>query len=111
MLGYDVLQVANEGKMVAVVPAEEAQAALAAMRASKYGKDATIIGKVSPCLGADARRSSTNWPSMNRTDTASDQAPDADIPAIPTGSVRVRTPWGSTRILDMLVGEQLPRIC
>ena len=35
MLGYDVLQVANEGKMVAVVPAEEAQAALAAMRASK----------------------------------------------------------------------------
>lgn len=111
MLGYDVLQVANEGKMVAVVPAEEAQAALAAMRASKYGEDAAIIGEVSPCLGADARRSSANWPSMNRADAASDQAPDADIPAIPTGSVRVRTPWGSTRILDMLVGEQLPRIC
>ena len=36
MLGYDVLQVANEGKMVAVVPAEQADAALAAMRAARY---------------------------------------------------------------------------
>ena len=33
MLGYDVLQVANEGKMVCVVPAEQAEAALAAMQA------------------------------------------------------------------------------
>lgn len=81
MLGYDVLQVANEGKMVAVVPADEAEAALAAMRASKYGENAAIIGKV----GAVAEGS----------------AP----------SVRVRTAWGSTRVLDMLVGEQLPRIC
>ena len=60
MLGYDVLQVANEGKMVAVVPAEQADAALAAMRSARYGENAA---------------------------------------------------WGSTRILDMLVGEQLPRIC
>ena len=81
MLGYDVLQVANEGKMVAVVPAEQADAALAAMRAARYGENAAIIGRVLP-LGSDAR------------------------PA-----VRVRTGWGSTRILDMLVGEQLPRIC
>ena len=81
MLGYDVLQVANEGKMVAVVPAEQADAALAAMRAARYGENATIIGRVLP-LAEDAR------------------------PA-----VRVRTGWGSTRILDMLVGEQLPRIC
>lgn len=81
MLGYDVLQVANEGKMVAVVPADEAEAALAAMRASKYGKNAAIIGKV----GAVAEGSAPN--------------------------VRVRTAWGSTRVLDMLVGEQLPRIC
>lgn len=81
MLGYDVLQVANEGKMVAVVPPEEAEVALAAMRASKYGADAAIIGRV--------------------------QAASGD--ASPT--VRVRTSWGSTRILDMLVGEQLPRIC
>ena len=46
MLGYDVYQVANEGKMVCVVPAEQAEAALAAMRANKYGADAAIIGEV-----------------------------------------------------------------
>ena len=81
MLGYDVLQVANEGKMVAVVPAEQADAALSAMRAARYGENAAVIGRVLPLAGG-AR------------------------PA-----VRVRTGWGSTRILDMLVGEQLPRIC
>lgn len=81
MLGYDVLQVANEGKMVAVVPAEQADAALAAMRAARYGENAAVIGRVLPL--AEGTR-----------------------PA-----VRVRTGWGSTRILDMLVGEQLPRIC
>ena len=81
MLGYDVFQVANEGKMVAVVPPDEAEAALAAMRANTYGSDAAIIGEV--C------------------------APD-----IHGGhTVRLRTPFGATRILDMLVGEQLPRIC
>jgi len=78
MLGYDVFQVANEGKMVAVVPAEEAEAALAAMRRAPYGTDAAIIGQV------------------------------ADSPA---GRVYVRTAFGATRIMDMLVGEQLPRIC
>ena len=51
------------------------------MRAARYGENAAIIGRVMP-LAEDAR------------------------PA-----VRVRTGWGSTRILDMLVGEQLPRIC
>ena len=81
MLGYDVLQVANEGKMVAVVPTEQADAALSAMRAARYGENAAIVGRVLP-LAEGAR------------------------PA-----VRVRTGWGSTRILDMLVGEQLPRIC
>ena len=81
MLGYDVFQVANEGKMVAVVPAEEADAALAAMRASRYGENAAIIGRVGePFEGGRA-------------------------------PVRVRTAWGATRVLDMLVGEQLPRIC
>jgi len=78
MLGYDVFQVANEGKMVAVVPAEQADAALLAMRRAPYGADAAIIGRV------------------------------ADSPA---GRVYVRTAFGATRIMDMLVGEQLPRIC
>lgn len=81
MLGYDVFQVANEGKMVAVVPADEADAALAAMRANAYGADAAVIGEVCE-------------PSQPGSHT-----------------VRLRTPFGSTRILDMLVGEQLPRIC
>mgnify|MGYP002978874096 FL=1 len=48
MLGYDVLQVANEGKMVAVVPAEQADAALSAMRAARYGENAAIVGRVLP---------------------------------------------------------------
>ncbi len=81
MLGYDVLQVANEGKMVCVVPADEAEAALAAMHASPYGKDAALIGTVA----------------------AADEARGP--------KVFLRTAFGSTRILDMLVGEQLPRIC
>lgn len=81
MLGYDVLQVANEGKMIAVVPAEQAEAALAAMRANCYGVDAAIIGEV---RASDPERGSR---------------------------VTVRTAFGSERILDMLVGEQLPRIC
>ena len=46
MLGYDVLQVANEGKMVCVVPDDEAEAALVAMRANRYGANAAIIGEV-----------------------------------------------------------------
>ena len=81
MLGYDVLQVANEGKMVCVVVPDEAEAALAAMQASPYGRDAAIIGTVAE---ADATRGP---------------------------KVFLRTAFGSTRILDMLVGEQLPRIC
>ena len=81
MLGYDVMQVANEGKMVCVVAAEEAEAALAAMRANPYGRDAAIIGRV---VEPDPARGP---------------------------KVLLRTAFGSTRILDMLVGEQLPRIC
>lgn len=81
MLGYDVLQVANEGKMICVVSAEEADAALDAMKKSKYGKDAAIIGEV--------------------TTSQADRG----------AKVFLRTVFGSRRILDTLVGEQLPRIC
>lgn len=81
MLGYDVLQVANEGKMVCVVAADQAETALEAMRRSPYGADAAIIGQVGECKP--------------------DRGP----------KVFLRTAFGSTRILDMLVGEQLPRIC
>lgn len=81
MLGYDVYQVANEGKMVCVVPAEEADAALAAMKANKYGADAAVIGEV------------------------------VEKPADRDCRVSIRTGFGALRIMDMLVGEQLPRIC
>jgi hydrogenase expression/formation protein HypE len=78
LLGYDVYQVANEGKMVAVVPADQADAALSAMRGARYGENAAVIGTI------------------------------AEGPA---GRVYVRTSFGARRIMDMLVGEQLPRIC
>lgn len=81
MLGYDVMQVANEGKMVCVVPAAQAQAALDAMHASTYGENAAVIGEVTPSTGGRGNK------------------------------VFLRTAFGSTRVLDMLVGEQLPRIC
>jgi hydrogenase expression/formation protein HypE len=77
-LGLDPLHVANEGKLVAIVPGESADAVLAAMRATDTGAEASIIGHVV-----------------------------ADHP----GMVTIRTIVGSERIVDMLVGEQLPRIC
>ena len=81
MLGYDVMQVANEGKMVCVVSADQAEAALAAMHANKYGVDAAIVGEVAEMVPERGPK------------------------------VYLETPLGSKRILDMLVGEQLPRIC
>lgn len=81
MLGYDIFQIANEGKMVAVVPADEADAALEAMKASPYGENARIIGEV--LAVAEGKRP----------------------------RVTVKTAFGSSRIMDTLVGEQLPRIC
>ena len=46
MLGLDPLFIANEGKMVAIVPAQRAEQVLAAMRASPYGREAAVIGRV-----------------------------------------------------------------
>jgi hydrogenase expression/formation protein HypE len=46
MLGLDPLFVANEGKLVAMVPAASAEACLAAMRQHPHGHGAAIIGKV-----------------------------------------------------------------
>ena len=78
LLGLDPLYVANEGKLVAIVAAADADRVLTAMRANKYGRDAVIIG------------------------TVTDAHP---------GSVVMRTAFGTTRIVDMLAGDQLPRIC
>ena len=46
LLGLDPLQVANEGKLLAVVPAAAAETVLAAMRAHEQGDAATILGRV-----------------------------------------------------------------
>jgi hydrogenase expression/formation protein HypE len=46
MLGFDPLYVANEGKLIAIVPPDEQEAALAALRAHPYGQAAACIGQV-----------------------------------------------------------------
>jgi len=78
LLGLDPLYVANEGKLVAIVAASHAEAALEALCAHPLGREAAIIGRVV----ADHR-----------------------------GTVSLRTLLGAHRVLDMLAGEQLPRIC
>ena len=78
LLGLDPLYVANEGKLVAFVPPDEARAVLLAMRQHPVGQDATVIGHV-----VDDHR----------------------------GIVVAKTMVGGTRVVDMLDGEQLPRIC
>ena len=78
MLGIDPLYVANEGKLVALVHPEDADAVLEKMRHHCYGKNAAIIGEVRP-----------------------------DHP----GRVVMKTALGASRIVDMLVGDPLPRIC
>jgi len=79
ILGLDPLYLANEGKIVAVTPPDEAEQAVDAMRAHPLGRQAAIIGNV--------------------------------VAGEPAGRVTMRTIFGGRRIVDMLVGEQLPRIC
>jgi len=78
LLGLDPLYVANEGKLVAVVPAAHAEALVAAMREDPLGRDAAVIG------------------------TVAERDP---------GLVLMRTAFGTARIVGMLTGDQLPRIC
>ncbi len=78
MLGLDPLYVANEGKLVAIVPAEHADRVLATLRGHPLGQNAAIIGRVV-----------------------------ADHP----GRVVAHTPLGAARLIDLQIGEQLPRIC
>jgi hydrogenase expression/formation protein HypE len=78
ILGLDPLYLANEGKLVAIVPGECADALLAAMQAHPAGTESRIIGEVN---------------------------------ASPEATVLMSTLFGGERIVDLLVGEQLPRIC
>jgi hydrogenase expression/formation protein HypE len=78
ILGLDPLYVANEGKLLAIVPAVDADRVLAATRSHPLGREAAIIGEVT-----------TEHPEY----------------------VLMKTRIGGTRVVDMLSGEQLPRIC
>ena len=78
ILGLDPLYLANEGKVVAIVPATAAETVLAAMRAHRDGGDSARI---------------------------------AEVTEGPAGRVSLATRFGGDRVVDMLVGEQLPRIC
>jgi hydrogenase expression/formation protein HypE len=78
LLGFDPLYVANEGKLLAIVASEAADEALGAMRSTRYGEEAVLIGHI------------------------------AEQPA---GRVLMRTEIGGHRLVEMLAGEMLPRIC
>ena len=78
LLGFDPLYVANEGKLVAVVPEADTEKVLAKMRHNQYGTQSIIIGEVV-----------------------------AEHP----GRVVMTTRLGASRVIDMLSGELLPRIC
>jgi hydrogenase expression/formation protein HypE len=78
LLGFDPLYIANEGKLVAVVAAEDADVILAEIKRNKYGSEAAVIGEII-----------------------------AEHP----GQVVMKTTLGASRIVDMPVGELLPRIC
>ena len=78
LLGIDPLYVACEGRLVAVVDGDQADAAVAALRSHPLGEGAAVIGRV-------------------RDD--------------PPGLVLLKTSFGGTRIVDLLVGDPMPRIC
>ena len=82
VLGLDPLYLANEGKLICIVPEEKSEAALDVMRAFAEGRDAGNIGRV--------------------------EAPGGKAFA---GQVLLQTRLGGRRLLGMLEGEQLPRIC
>jgi hydrogenase expression/formation protein HypE len=78
LLGFDPLYLANEGKLIALVAEKEAEKVLEIMHKTRFGENATIIGRV-----------------INS----------------PENMVLMRTVIGTTRVIDMLSGEMLPRIC
>lgn len=82
LLGLDPLYMGNEGKLAAIVAAEDADRALSLIRESRYGQNAAIIGEVKAAESADA-----------------------------SGRLILRTRIGGRRVLEELQGEGLPRIC
>ncbi|MDF2186290.1 hydrogenase expression/formation protein HypE [Grimontia hollisae] len=82
LLGLDPLYLANEGKFVAIVPAECADSAIQALRRFPGAETTAVIGRI---------------------ETTGDQRQGA--------GVSMKTAFGSERMIDMLTGDQLPRIC
>ncbi|WP_298066944.1 hydrogenase expression/formation protein HypE [uncultured Mailhella sp.] len=78
LLGLDPLYLANEGKLICMVPEDRAEAALAAMSRSSYGREAALVGR---------------------------------IEAAERPRVELCTFMGGSRLLSMLEGAPLPRIC
>lgn len=78
ILGLDPFYLANEGKLVVVVPRSHSESVLSAMKSHPAGRDSCIVGEAI---------------------------------ASPPGVVLLQTAFGAERIVDMLVGDQLPRIC
>ncbi len=78
LMGFDPLYVANEGKLVAIVPVTCAEEILKVMKQHHYGRESAITGEV--------------------------------VSEHP-GKVTMKTILGTSRIVDMLTGELLPRIC
>ncbi len=78
LLGFDPLYVANEGKVIVILPEKYAQTALDILHLQIYGENAVMIGRVT---------------------------------AEPKSLVLLKTRIGSTRVLDVMAGEMLPRIC
>jgi hydrogenase expression/formation protein HypE len=78
LLGFDPIYVANEGKVVMVVPEEQADKTIEIIKKSPFGEDASVIGEITEA------HPGKGW---------------------------MLTSIGGKRIIDMLAGEQLPRIC
>lgn len=78
VLGFDPCYVANEGRFIVILPAADADRALAVLRGFEVSGAAVRIG---------------------------------DVSETPAGLVTLRSHIGATRVMDMLSGEQLPRIC
>ena len=77
-LGLDAVNIANEGRLIAIVAEADADDVMTAMHHHPHGIEARVIG------------------------TVTDRHP---------GVVTARTPFGATRVVDLPLGEQLPRIC
>ena len=89
VLGFEPAVLANEGKLIAIIEEPIADAALKALQGHPYGREAAIIGRVGDKYDADN--------------------PRGDRPRRPL--VYFKTPGGGVRIVDMPLGELLPRIC